>query len=66
MKILVVGSGISGLTLAYWLDYYGYDVTLIEQVARYQPVGAITTLIGDGLCVAEKMGIVKTLKQQSY
>lgn len=66
MKILVVGSGISGLTLAYWLNHSGHDVTLIERVARYRPVGAITTVMGDGLRVAEKMGIVETLKRYSY
>lgn len=31
MKIAIVGAGISGPTLAYWLSHYGHEPTLIER-----------------------------------
>lgn len=41
MKVLVIGGGISGLTVAYWLHKGGVDVTILEKEAR--PGGAIRT-----------------------
>ena len=40
-KIVIIGGGISGLTLAYWLHKSGIDVTLLEKELR--PGGSIRT-----------------------
>jgi monoamine oxidase len=50
-KIVVVGAGLSGLTVAYRLMQHGYDVMVIEATAR--PGGRIRTIRGwpDGLYV---------------
>lgn len=41
MKVLIIGGGISGLTVAYWLHKSGIDVTVLEREAR--PGGSIRT-----------------------
>ncbi len=33
-KIIIIGGGISGLTTAYWLQKYGFDVTILEKEKR--------------------------------
>lgn len=40
-KVLVIGGGISGLTVAYWLHKAGIDVTVLEKDTR--PGGSIRT-----------------------
>lgn len=40
-KVLIIGGGISGLTVAYWLHKSGVDVTVLEKEAR--PGGSIRT-----------------------
>ena len=34
MKIGIIGSGISGLSLCYFLNKFNYDVTLIEKESK--------------------------------
>lgn len=41
-KIVILGSGISGLTTAYWLYKEGYDFTILE--SKPEPGGAMETL----------------------
>ncbi|WP_255382106.1 FAD-dependent oxidoreductase [Mycobacterium sp. E2699] len=40
MKIAIVGAGIAGPTLAYWLRRYGREPTLIEKAPRLRTGGA--------------------------
>ncbi len=65
MRVLIVGSGIAGLTLAYWLQEYGVQVTVIEKVAKFRPIGSIAVLREDGFGVAERMNIIDALRQKS-
>ena len=65
MHILIVGAGIAGMTLAYWLQQYDIQVTLIEKVAAFRPIGSIAVLREDGFQVAERMHIVDALRQKS-
>lgn len=40
MKVLIVGAGIAGPTLAYWLRRIGYEPTLVERAPK---LGAAAT-----------------------
>lgn len=62
-RILVSGGGIAGLTLAYWLDHYGFRPTVIEQAAGLRPEGYGIEFSGSGWDVAEQMGLVRQLQQ---
>ncbi len=65
-KILISGSGIAGPTLAYWLLQHGFEPTLVERAPHLREGGYIIDFWGRGFDVAEKMGLLKSLKACGY
>lgn len=66
MKVLIVGAGIAGPTLAYWLIKGGHEVTLIEHAPELRTGGYLLDFWGAGFDVATKMGIVPKLRERGY
>lgn len=66
MRVLIVGAGIAGPTLAYWLLRAGHQPTLVERAAELRPGGYLVDFWGAGFDVAERMGIVPELKRRGY
>lgn len=66
MRILIVGAGIAGPTLAYWLQKSGNEVTLVEHAVELRTGGYVVDFWGAGFDVAEKMGIVGELRRRGY
>jgi len=66
MKVLIVGAGIAGPTLAYWLCRGGHDVTLVERAPELRRGGYLIDFWGAGFDVAERMGIVPELHRRGY
>jgi 2-polyprenyl-6-methoxyphenol hydroxylase-like FAD-dependent oxidoreductase len=66
MKVAIVGAGIAGPTLAYWLSRYGHEPTLIEQARRLRTGGYIVDFWGSGYAVAERMGLTDELHSIGY
>ena len=66
MRVLIVGAGIAGPTLAYWLLQGGYEVTLVERAPALRRGGYLVDFWGAGFDVAERMGIVPELRRQGY
>ena len=66
MKILIVGAGIAGTTLAYWLQRAGHEPTLIERAPQLRQGGYLIDFWGAGYDVAERMGIVPRLRELGY
>jgi len=64
-KILISGAGISGLTLAYWLDKWGFSPTIIEKRPDLQDRGYMIDFYGSGYDVAEKMSLIEELQIKS-
>jgi 2-polyprenyl-6-methoxyphenol hydroxylase-like FAD-dependent oxidoreductase len=62
-KILISGAGVAGCCLAWWLDRYGYAVTVVEQAAAPRKGGYVIDFWGLGYDVAEKMGILDELRR---
>jgi 2-polyprenyl-6-methoxyphenol hydroxylase-like FAD-dependent oxidoreductase len=60
MKVLIVGAGIAGPTLAYWLRHSGHEPTLVEQASRLREGGYLVDFWGAGFEVAERIGIVRS------
>jgi 2-polyprenyl-6-methoxyphenol hydroxylase-like FAD-dependent oxidoreductase len=58
MQTLIVGAGIAGPTLAYWLARSGHEVTLVECAPELRRGGYMVDFWGAGFDVAERMGIV--------
>lgn len=66
MRILVVGAGIAGATVAYWLHRGGHEVTLVERAPKLREGGYLVDFWGAGFDVAERMGIVPELRRRGY
>lgn len=61
-SVLVSGASVSGLTLAHWLARYGFQVTVVERAPHLRPGGQALDVRGPALDVAERMGILATLR----
>lgn len=64
-KVLIVGAGIAGPTLAHWLRRYGFQPTLVERAKHLRSGGYVIDFWGVGYDVADRMGILPTLEQYS-
>ncbi len=58
-KILVIGAGIAGPALCYWLKRFGFSPVLIEKSAAARKGGQALDLRGVAIDLAKKMGIYK-------
>ena len=63
-RVLVSGAGIAGCCAAWWLQRYGYDVTVVEQAPHPRDGGYVIDFWGLGYDVAEKMGVVEQLRRR--
>ncbi len=66
MRVAIVGAGIAGPTLAYWLRRYGHEPTLIEKAPRLRTGGYVVDFWGSGYAVAERMGLAAELHAAGY
>ena len=66
MRVLIVGAGIAGPTLAYWLHRLGHEPTLVERAPGIRRGGYLVDFWGAGFDVAERMGIVPELRRAKY
>ena len=65
-QVLISGSSIAGLTLAYWLNRYGYKVTVIEITRGLRRGGSPIDVRGDALNTAKQMGILEKIKAKEF
>lgn len=56
-KILVIGAGIAGPTICYWLKKYGFNPTLIERSKRLRTGGNAVDVRGISAEIVKKMGL---------
>ncbi len=66
LNILIVGAGIAGPTLAYWLARAGHQLTLVERAPELRRGGYLIDFWGAGCEVADRMGIVPKLLERGY
>src|SRR5699024_5722574 len=66
MRVLIVGAGIAGPTLAYWLQRAGYSPTLLASAPQLRQGGHRVELWGAGFDVAKRMDIVERLMHAGY
>jgi len=63
MKAVIVGAGIAGLTLAWWLGKDGWDVVVLERAPGPRAAGYAIDFFGSGYDVAERMGLLTELRK---
>jgi len=61
-KILVTGASIAGPTLAYWLNHYGFKVTVAERAPELRLGGQNIDVKGPAQEIARKMGIEEIIR----
>jgi 2-polyprenyl-6-methoxyphenol hydroxylase-like FAD-dependent oxidoreductase len=66
MNILVVGAGIAGPTLAYWLAHHGHRPTLLERAPALRRGGYVVDFWGAAFDIAERMQLVPRLMREGY
>jgi 2-polyprenyl-6-methoxyphenol hydroxylase-like FAD-dependent oxidoreductase len=66
VKVLVVGVGVAGPTLAYWLLRAGHEPVLVERAPALRRGGHLVDFWGAGFDVAEKMDIVAELRRRGH
>jgi 2-polyprenyl-6-methoxyphenol hydroxylase-like FAD-dependent oxidoreductase len=62
MRILIVGAGPAGLTLAYWLRKGGHTPVVMEKNPNIRTAGYMIDFAGSGWDVANRMGIIHHLE----
>src|SRR6202046_4904934 len=64
-SVLISGASIAGPALAYWLDRYGFRVTVVEKAAALRPRGQAGDLQGrTHPTVPERMGVGEKIRQR--
>ena len=66
LRIAIIGIGVAGPTLAYWLRRYGHQPTLFEQAPQLRRGGYIIDFWGLGFEIANRMGLTPTLLERGY
>lgn len=62
-RVLISGASIAGPTLAYWLDRYGFDVTVVEKAAAVRGGGYAIDIRGTAREVVDRMGLLPRLTE---
>ncbi|WP_031111475.1 FAD-dependent monooxygenase [Streptomyces sp. NRRL S-146] len=60
--VLISGASIAGPALAFWLNRYGYAVTVVEKAATLRSGGYLVDVRGTALEVVRRMGIWPRLR----
>lgn len=66
MRILISGGGIAGSALAWWLDHYGLETTIVERAPRFRTGGYVIDFWGTGFDVADRMDLLGNIRQRGY
>jgi 2-polyprenyl-6-methoxyphenol hydroxylase-like FAD-dependent oxidoreductase len=65
-RVLIVGAGVAGPTLAYWLLRAGMIPTLLESAPTLRTGGYMIDFWGPGYVVADRMGLLPRLREIGY
>lgn len=65
-QILIVGAGVAGPTLAYWLARYGHRPTLLERAPAFRTGGYVIDFWGAAFDVAERMSLLPEIRRRGY
>jgi len=66
MKVLISGASIAGPVLAYWLNRYGFEVTVVERAPRLRKTGGhAVDLFRPGMDISERMGVLPRIEAKA-
>ncbi|MCX2560185.1 FAD-dependent monooxygenase [Acetobacter farinalis] len=61
-SVLISGASIAGPALAFWLDRYGFDVTVVERAPIIRTGGYPIDVRGTAIDVVERMGLLPQIR----
>ena len=61
-RVLISGASIAGPTLAYWLNAYGFEITVVEQAPFPRDGGQAIDVRGTARQVVDRMGITAEVR----
>lgn len=61
LKILIIGSGIGGLSAALALTAKGYQVVVLEATPKLQAIGGIIVIQANGCLLLDHLGVYQDL-----
>ncbi|MFC8570079.1 FAD-dependent monooxygenase [Streptomyces sp. NPDC057245] len=62
-RVLISGASIAGPALAYWLDRYGFEVTVVEKASAVRGGGYPIDIRGTAREVVDRMGMLPALRK---
>lgn len=62
-RVLISGASIAGPALAYWLDRYGFEVTVVEKAPAVRGGGYAIDIRGTAREVVDRMGLLPRLRE---
>jgi 2-polyprenyl-6-methoxyphenol hydroxylase-like FAD-dependent oxidoreductase len=65
LKVLIIGGGIAGNALAFWLSKLGHDITVIERFSSLRATGLQVDLRGHGIEVLKYMGLEQAFRSKA-
>jgi len=65
-KVLISGASFAGLTLAYWLNKFGFEVSVIELGKGLRKGGSPIDVRGEALNVVKEMGVYEKIKAKEF
>lgn len=65
-SVLIVGGGIAGPALAFWLLRHGFTPTIVERAPKLRTEGYIIDFWGVGYDIVEQMGLLPKVLEAGY
>jgi 2-polyprenyl-6-methoxyphenol hydroxylase-like FAD-dependent oxidoreductase len=66
MRVLISGASIAGPVLAYWLNRYGFDVTVVERAPTLRKTGGhAVDLFRPAMEISEEMGVLPRIEERA-
>ncbi|ROV96881.1 hypothetical protein VPNG_09259 [Cytospora leucostoma] len=62
LKVLIVGGGIAGPALAFWLHKLDGDITIVERAPALRATGQQIDLRGEGITIIRRMGLESAVR----
>ncbi|MGZ0150024.1 FAD-dependent monooxygenase [Kribbella sp. WER1] len=63
--VLISGASVAGPALAYWLQQYGYEPTVVERAPAPRPGGYAVDFRGASMTVLDRMGILPAVRERA-
>lgn len=61
-KVLISGASFAGLSTAYWMNQFGYLVTIVEIAAGLKKGGTPVNILGNTIDIVKRMGLLDQIR----